>query len=381
MAEKRVVFVMSNAPDKDIRVSKESRALQQAGYRTDLLYWDRSGKGGRSSGTDTYDKTYRLGLKAPEGTWLAIWLPLWWGYIFFRLLFSKWDAVHALNFHSIIPSLLVAWLKGKRVIYEIIDFYEWRTPGVIRGAFLRLDKLMMRFADSVIVADEGQIEGIGGIANANVVAMYDSPPDTLDSEDNRFIGYLDSRPFTLFYAGALYKNRQLNLDKVFEAIKDLDDVKLVVAGYGDLVDEIKEWSRRYPEKVEFIGQIDYAEVIKRGVRTHLFFVLRDDNVPTNRFTCGSTIFNAMICGKPILVNLGTSTTQKVLRENCGIAVNPRDAGEIKQAIIKLRDSPGLCRELGANACRAYEQRYGWALMAKRLVGLYDRLTEKVKRAG
>jgi glycosyltransferase involved in cell wall biosynthesis len=372
---------MSSAPDKDIRVSKESLALKKAGYGVDLLYWDREGRGGRSSGSRTYDNTYRLRLKAPEGVWLALFLPVWWGYIFGRLLFRPWDVVHALNFHSILPSLLAARLKRKRVIYEIIDFYEWRAPGFIRGLFLRFDKLMMRLADAVIVADEAQIEGIGGIANPNVTAIYDSPPDTLNNDDSRFIGHLYTRPFTLFYAGALYRNRQLHLDRVFEAIKGLDDVKLVVAGYGDLVPEILEWSERFPDKVEYIGRLKYADVIRRGLRTHLFFVLRDDEVPTNRFTCGSTIFNAMICGKPVLVNLGTSTTQKVTEENCGIAVNPRDAEEIKRAIVKLRDFPPLCRELGANARRAYEQRYGWAIMSKRLIDLYDNLTREVNHAG
>jgi glycosyltransferase involved in cell wall biosynthesis len=96
-------------------------------------------------------------------------------------------------------------------------------------------------------------------------------------------------------------------------------------------------------------------------------------VPFYRYICGSTLFNAMVCGKPILVNLGTSTTNKVNRENCGLAVNSGDVEEIKQAIIRLRDNPPLCRELGANARRAYEQRYGWEIMETRLIGLYNEL--------
>jgi glycosyltransferase involved in cell wall biosynthesis len=89
----------------------------------------------------------------------------------------------------------------------------------------------------------------------------------------------------------------------------------------------------------------------------------------------------MICNKPVLVNLGTSTTQKVIKENCGLAVDPRDIQEIKRAIIRLRDSPQLCRELGTNARQAYEQRYGWHIMAQRLVGFYSRLTQEPDGAG
>jgi glycosyltransferase involved in cell wall biosynthesis len=381
MAKKRVIFVISNTPDRDIRVVKESRTLKQAGYVVALMYWDRRNKSNRVSRTDDYDETLCLRLKAPSGIMLAFFLPVWWSYVFVSLLVKKWDIVHVLNFHSIVPSLMAARLKRKHIIYDIIDFYEWMTPGVVRAAFLKLDKFFMRLADVVIIADEAQIEGIGGIPNSHVLTIYDSPPDILDNDDARYLGYHDNKPFTLFYAGVLYKNRRLNLDKVFEAIRNLEGVKLIIAGYGDLVDEIRGWSQHWPDKVEFIGQIEYAEVLKRGVKTHLFFVLRDGNIPINRFTCGSTIFNAMICGKPILVNQGTSTTQKVTQENCGIAVNPGDVEEIKQAIIKLRDNPQLCRELGANARQAYEQRYGWDIMGKRLVGLYKNLTQKVNGAG
>jgi len=377
MAEKRVMFVMPNAPDRDIRVSKESGTLKEAGYLIALLYWDRNGKSNPPGVTDGYGETHCLKLKAPSGIMLVFLLPVWWSYVFVSLLFKKWDVVHALNFHSIFPCLVAARLKKKHVVYDIIDFYEWRTPGFIRPGFLRLDKFFMRLADAVIVADETQIVGIGGIPNSNVLPIYDAPTDALDSDDARYLDYQDNKPFTLFYAGALYKNRQLNIDKVVEAVRNLEDVKLIIAGYGDLVDEIKGWSQLWPDKVEFIGQISYADVIKRGVRAHLFFVLRDYTIPTNRFICGSNIFNAMICGKPILVNLGTSTTQKVVKENCGIAVNPHDVDEIRQAIIRLRNSPQLCRELGMNARQAYEQRYGWHIMAKRLVGLYDDLTRKL----
>jgi len=381
MAEKRVMFVISNTPDQDIRVFKEAKALKQVSYIVSLLYWDRRGKSNQVRSTEHYDETLCLRFKAPSGIKLVLLLPVWWSYVFVSLLVKKWDIVHALNFHSIVPSLLAARLKRKHAIYEIIDFYEWRTPRLVRTPFLKLDKLLMRLADTVIVADEAQIEGIGGVSHSKVVPIYDSPPDTLDSRDTPYLGYYESKPFTLFYAGALYKSRQLNLDKVLGAIKDIEGVKLIIAGYGDLVDEIKGWSHQLPDKLEFIGQIDYAEVLKRGVKAHLFFVLRDPNIPTNRFTCGSNIFNAMICGKPILVNQGTSTTRKVSEENCGLAVNANDVEEIRQAIIKLRDNPQLCSELGVNARRAYEQRYSWKIMGQRLVALYHELAGEINSAG
>ena len=380
MAEKRVMFVMSNAPEQDIRVCKQARTLKHAGYVTSLLYWDREGKSNRLGNTEEYDEKLCLRFKAPSGIKLIPFLPVWWSFVCVSLLMQKWDIVHALNFHSIIPSLIAGKLKRKTVIYEILDVYEWRLPRTVGTICMALDKLCMRLADGIIIADEAQSEGIGGIPNHNIVPIYDSPPDTFSKKDSDYLGNQTKGNFTLFYAGALYKNRRLNLDKVVEAIKDIEGVKLIIAGYGDLVNETKEWSYRMPDKVEFIGRISYEEVIERGLRADLFFVLRDSTVPTNRYTCGSNLFNAMICGKPILANGGSSTATKVYEENCGLVVDANDIAEIRKAIVKLKENPQLCQELGATGRKAYEQRYSWQIMEQRLVTLYQELTQEVSSA-
>lgn len=380
MGDKRVIFVTPNSPDFDVRVFKEARALKQAGYTTKLMYWERQGKTGRLKSTSDYDDTLCLRFGAPSGITLLPFLPVWWSFVFVNLLMNKWDVVHALNIHCIFPSLLVGKLKRKPVIYEILDVYEDSNmlPPVVRTIARALDKLFMRLANGIIIADETQIEMLEGIPNHCIVTIYDSPPDTFrqehsDHPDNKIRG-----DFTLFYAGALYKNRRLNLNKVVDAIKDIEGVKLIIAGYGDLVNNIKEWSSRLPEKVEFIGKISYEEVIERGLKADLFFVLRDSAVPANRYTCGSNLFNAMICRRPILSNQGTSTATKTYQENCGLVVDANNTEEIRGAIVRLRDNPELCRELGANARRAYDQKYSWEIMEKRLLDLYQELNEAGK---
>ncbi len=371
--EKRVIFIRSNPPDRDVRVPKETRALKQAGYRTSLLFWDR----------DCHYKKIRdakereqvgLRLRAPYGVKVLPFFPIWWGFVFFQLLITRWQVAHAINLDCAIPTLLAGKLKRKPVIYEILDIeYEARLPKAVLRVCTKLDKLFMRLADGIIVADEAQIEGLGGIPNHRVAPIYDSPPDAFTGKDTAHAGHQGNTTFMLFYAGVLYRNKRLNLDKVIKAIEDIDGAKLVIAGYGDLVKEIEELSHHMPHKVEFIGKISYEEVIERGLQADLFFILRDPTLPTNKYTCGSNLFNAMICGKPILASAGSSTAIKVNAENCGLVVDADSVEQIGQAIIKLKNNPQLCKELGANGRKAYEQRYSWAIMEQHLIGLYRQL--------
>ena len=367
----RIIFVMPDSPDHDIRIFKEAKSLKKAGYEIKLLYWDRECN--NNTRKREYDEEKCLRFKAPQGITLIPFLPVWWSFVLLNLLMKKWDVVHVLNFHSIIPSLIAGKLKRKSVIYEILDVYAEGFPKIVRAICMWLDKLFMHIANGIVIADEAQIKGVGGIPNRNIVTIYDSPPDIFHHNITNRFDHQTKEDFTLFYAGVLIRKRQLNLEKVVKAIKAVEGIKLVIAGYGDLAEEIREMSHQIPNKIEFIGKISYEEVINRGLNADLFFVLRDHLKPTHIYTCGSTIFNAMRCGKPILVNQGTSTTRIVMEENCGLAVDSNNTEEIRGAILKLRDNPQLCKELGENARRAYEQKYDWKLMEQRMVTFYRNL--------
>ena len=92
------------------------------------------------------------------------------------------------------------------------------------------------------------------------------------------------------------------------------------------------------------------------------------------FASPNKLFEAMMYEKPILVSKGTTMTDIVEKENCGLAVHCNSVDEIRKAIIRLKDDPDLCRQLGANARRAYEERYNWVIMEQRLLAIYRELT-------
>lgn len=375
MKEKKVVFVRTNLLNRDYRLPKEIKALKRAGYSIILLCWDRECKTSLLHQEENNFKEIRVRLKVPSGVKVLPFLPIWWCFAFFRLMSTKWDIAHALNFDSIVPVVLAGKLKRKLIIYEMLETYEDRMafPKILRYIFIYIDKIFMRLANAVVIADEKQVEEFDGIPNSKVVPVYDSSPDFFKNPIKKPI-VKNNDTFTLFYAGELYKVRRLNLDKIVLAVSNIDNVKVIIAGYGDLAEEIEKWSRQMPNKIHFLGKISQDEVFERTTAANLVFVLRDPVVPEYKYICGCTLLETIMCGTPILVNRGTSTADKVLKENCGLVVDANNIEEIKEAIIKLRDNPELCEELGANGRRAYEERYSWEIMEQRLVDIYQELT-------
>lgn len=374
MKKRKIIFVRTNLLNRDYRLSKEIKALKRVGHSITLLCWDRECRTSLLHQEENNFKEIRVRLKAPWGVRVLLFLPIWWCFAFFRLMSTQWDVAHAVNFDSIVPVAIAGKLKRKLVIYEILETYEDRIafPKILRDIFIHVDKTFMRFANAVVIADEAQVEEFDGIPSSKVVPVYDSSPDFFKKPIVK-----KNDTFTLFYAGALYKIRQLNLDKIVLAVSNIDNVKVIIAGYGDLAEEIEKWSHQVPNKIQFIGKISQDEVFKRTAAADLVFVLRNPVVPEYKYICGSTILNNMMCGTPILANKGTSTADKVYKENCGLVMDADNIEEIREAIIKLRDNPELCEKLGANGRRAYEGRYSWAIMEQRLVDLYGELTGEV----
>jgi glycosyltransferase involved in cell wall biosynthesis len=370
--KRRAIVVKANLTDRDPWLAKILDTLKRGGYEVTLLGWDRGGKffGTRRNRAEAGYNEILLTLKAPWGARIIPFYPVWWCFVFYWLLKAPWDIAQAINLDCIVPSVLAAKLKRRPIVYQIFDFYAdiIILPRWLRRAVIGFDKVFMRLADAVILANEFQEKEVNGIPNRNVVPIYNPPPDVFISVKPR------GSVFTLFYAGVLYRFRMLNLDKVFKAIRDIDGVRLVIAGYGDMDEDIKEWVRQADGKAEFLGKISYEEVLEHTLASDLLFGLYSSKVPSQKYAASANkLSEAMMAHKPIIVTRDTAMAELVDRENCGLAVDPENTDEIRQAIIKLKENPDLCHRFGENGRRAYEQKYSREIMEKRQLDLYEKI--------
>ena len=360
----RTILVKAALETLTPRVTKNAKALASGGYEVTVLSWDRDAVSPGLEYRDGY-QVRRWRFKAPLGPKVLLYLPVWWCFEFLWLMSNRWDMVHAVDLDTVPPAILAAKIKRKPVVYELADIYEDMTPLplLLRKICMSIDKIFMRQASAMVLVNE-----LGGIPNNNTVVIYNSPPDLFKKLDTPI-----STTFIIFYAGMLHRSRRANLDRVVMAVRNMENTRLVIAGYGEQVEEIKKWADETPGKVEFIGQISYTEALERTLRANLLFALYEPYGLTVKYASANKLFEAMMCRKPVLVSSGTDMADVVERENCGLVVDCSNTEEIREAIEKLKGNPKLCRELGANGRRAYEQRYSWEIMEQRLLNLYQEL--------
>ena len=80
-----------------------------------------------------------------------------------------------------------------------------------------------------------------------------------------------------------------------------------------------------------------------------------------------------MAGKPIIMNKDILASKIVENEKCGLLVDYGNVNDIKNALLKLINDPRLCEKLGNNGRKAYENKYSWKIMEKRLLNEYNQI--------
>jgi glycosyltransferase involved in cell wall biosynthesis len=381
MLRKHVVIVKNFYPvERDPRLIKLFKMLEGTGYFITYLGWNRDAAtlNPKEQVKCKNRRDIVLQAKAPFGPKSFLFLPLWWFFVLRWLLRLKWDVAHIVNFPSVIPAIIASRLKNRPIIYDVEDTYadqlNLRRLDIVRLLGIMIERLSMKFVNAVVLVDDMQVEEFRGIPNPNLAVIYDSPSPLLSYFVKASEKEKDS--FTIFYAGYLSQSRHLNIQAIIEAVETIEGVGVIFAGDGDLVEGLKAKELETHGKVQYIGWIPYDKVLEMSYKSDLLFSLREPNPPVQKYICGSKFLEATMCGKPILVNKGTSAAVKTTQDKCGLVVDTHNLEEIKEAISKLKNDKEFWRKTAINARKAYEQKYGWEIMKQRLLELYSMTLKK-----
>jgi glycosyltransferase involved in cell wall biosynthesis len=366
----RVTVVRSRAIDP--AVNKIAKALSEHGHNVKLLVWDRTCDA--ASNTQLY-LTHTIKLKAPHDKFgVMFYLPLWWFREFFFLLKDDSEVLHVCDLDTLLPAILVKLIKRVKLCYTIYDFYADNLPSTVphflRKSIAVLERLCIGFTDILFLVDERRYEQVEGSKIHMLVYIYNSAPDVCPHA-NLPQRVRATSETTILYAGLIHKSR--GLEYLIKAISELNNVQLVLAGKGPFLGYLEGHFGFRDNGVRYIGQISYEEVIRRTMEADILVAFYDPSIPNNRYASPNKLFEAMMCGKPIIINSETSASQIVREENSGLVVPYGDVEALKDAIATLSDAPQLAEALGQNGRRAYETKYGWPIMEKRLIQSYKTL--------
>ena len=366
---RRVLFLRSKSPAGiEPRVDKEARALTRAGYDVTVLLWDRALEHPRTERRDGY-RIERVRLRASYGgPDLLVRLPLWWLLSALRILRGRPDIVHAVDFDSALPAVLTKRILGHRLVIDVFDFYAdmiaLPLSPTVRHRIARWETRVVLAADLVILVDAARLQRLSPRRPDHVVEVMNVP-------EERSIPAAARTDFLVFYGGMIARDRGL-IDLV-QACED-SGAKLLVAGHGPDEATLLPIIESSPA-ARFLGNIAYDEVLSATANADAIVAMYDPAIPGNKLASPNKLFEAMMLAKPVVVSEGTRMAEIARTEGCGLVVRYGDRAGLRGAIERLMLSPSDAEAMGRRGRAAYEGKYNWRAMERRLLDAYAELAE------
>lgn len=361
-----IVIVASNSIVRHPRIWKTVSSLKKS-YDLTVLGWNREGISSKDLTSYIVNLTL-FNVRAPfSRPSLILYYPLLWIWILLQLSKYRPKIVHSIDLDTLIPCSIYKIIFRKKLVYDVHDRFAGYVPAgltVLYSAIKLLEELLGKRADVLVTVSEKVLSTFRlRPKHCAVIANY--------SEDYN-LNRVKSKDqiLTLVYTGLICKDQ--GLEKITAAIKDLKDVQLVVA--GRIADkQLLDKMLKLPN-VKYKGHIVRSESLKLEASSDVMVVLYDLQYRKNKLSSPNKIFEAMMCGIPLITNM----EQEIVGEEvgCGIIVDYNNISQIKEAIILLKDNAELRKKMGQNGRKAFLQKYNWSMMEIKLYEIYSGLMKK-----
>jgi glycosyltransferase involved in cell wall biosynthesis len=274
-------------------------------------------------------------------------------------LFRQWqtDIVHTHNERPLIYSAPAASLaRTARVIHTKHGRGTGNTP---RQNFLT--GLTARLTDRfVCVSDDcARLAVEQGVASKRVMTLHNG----IDLQRFAFTGPCPTGPAVIVARLCADKDLATLLEAVALVIRDAADFRLVIAGDGPCMSDLRQQADRLnlTNHVQFLGMVQDVPALLKQARMYVLSSISEG--------VSLTLLEAMACGLPIVATRVGGTPEVVADGVTGLLVPPRDPAALASALLRLHRDEAATQRLG----RAGRDRVEQDFDIRRMVASYEAL--------
>ena len=350
----------------DVRVGKTCHTLVHAGHEVHYVGWNRQQEA--IPAPDLPGMSWHVlhyPLKTGKRTTLAGQIRFSW-HVWKMLLKIRPDIVCAVNEDNV---LRVAPLRSTAYGRLVCDVYDSHADRVSERAwFIRWPTnaatwLAWALSDRLVATDERRWENFGRHRQRTiVVGNYPLDPHI---ELNRCIPEGDIK---VFLSGSLSRAR--GLDNVLQAVRTIDNARLVVAGWPS--DAFAKESLKDP-LVDYRGMVTPRESLEIGATCDAFLAFYEPSCRNHILASPNKVFDALSVGRPVIINDEALISQWVDRMGVGFTCPYGDVSQLRHIIVSLAEKRKTLDEFQERARNLFLGQYSWEAVEPRVLSLYQSL--------
>ena len=263
---------------------------------------------------------------------------------------------------------------GSRLVYDSHELQTERNRMTTRerDSAIELEGSNLPDADAMIVASPSWIEWnrklYGDVPDPSITILNVPPVTKVERSDllRDELGIpCDTK--ILLYQGSIQESR--GIEPAIDAVQQLDDVVLVVVGYGHHKPVLEAFVARegLSDKVLFYGAIPNHDLIRYTASADIGLANIVNTSVSYYTSLPNKLFEYAMADIPVIGSDSPEIGRIVTEERIGEVCDPSDGDAIAAAVSTILSDPSVY-EPGLAACRT---RYNWAIEGRKLVDLYQ----------
>ena len=382
----KVLMLLANPFLPDLRVLREARSLSRR-YQVTVLAFDHTGRQPRREviGGVRIERVSPVLLRTLGPLLQKLHLTLLFGLPLFylaalRWLFQDFRLVHCHDLDTLPLGVLLGKLKRAKLIFDAHEDFPamigFRRGSLTRRLFFRLERLLMRRVDAVLVVGEIMKEEYQRRTNRPIY-LVGNWKDAQDFQERpelihpKAIEAKAQGKLIVSYLAGINATRVI-LPLLEAAQDDPDAFVLIVGGRAGnpVARPIEHTAAELPNAL-YLGWLSPEELEAYFAFTDAVYYCLQPEAPNNRYSASNTVFSSLAAGKAVITTEIGEVGHIVKDRRCGIVMREATKEEILKAFAQLKERACLER-LQRNALQTAGD-YSWRRAEETLLELYGGL--------
>jgi len=371
---KKICILTSVHPPFDTRIfHKEAKTLVKASYDVTLI--------AQHNKKEIVDGIKIIPLPRAKNRFDRMTRIVW---TLFKLALKEKADIYHFHDPELIPVGLALKLFGKKVIYDVhelvysqIENKYWLKSRIVKRliqwVYSSFEKISINVFDQLILAEDCYesyfTQRYNNFKKYTIIRNF---PILKSIKKTRPLTTNKQKPI-IIYAGGLTKIR---------GIKEIVRAMEFIGGKAELWLLGKWENRRFEKRCKNLKGWKHTKYLGFKPLKEVYACMKISNIgisvlyPVKNYSTSLPVkaFEYMACSLPIVMS--NFPYWKEIFGKCALFTNPHNPKDIAKKILYLLDNPNEAKKLGENGRRAILKKYNWESESKKLLKIYETLTEK-----